>query len=181
MYFNFALTSLIEIPAHFLAIDNCERIGRKKTVIIYMILGGIACVVVSLIPAGTERTDFIVGRVIGGMLGKGFITVSYGAIVVWSTELFPTIVRNSGMAITYVSTCLGSAAAPFVLELDRIHPILPFGLMGGLAVVAALLGLLLPETRGRPTAEVFESKNSEKATETIILNRNIEDQNEKIS
>jgi hypothetical protein len=25
MYFNFALTSLIEIPAHFLAIDNCER------------------------------------------------------------------------------------------------------------------------------------------------------------
>jgi OCT family organic cation transporter-like MFS transporter 4/5 len=25
MYFNFALTSLIEIPANFLAIDNCER------------------------------------------------------------------------------------------------------------------------------------------------------------
>jgi hypothetical protein len=60
----------------------------------------------------------------------------------------------------YIAACLGSAAAPFVLELDRIHPILPFGLMGGLAVVAALLGLLLPETRGRPTAEVFESKNS---------------------
>jgi hypothetical protein len=64
------------------------------------------------------------------------------------------------MAIMRVSTCLGSAAAPFVLELDRINPILPFGLMGGLAIVAALLGLLLPETRGRPTAEVFESKNS---------------------
>ena len=25
MYFNFALTSLVEIPATFLAIDNCER------------------------------------------------------------------------------------------------------------------------------------------------------------
>ncbi|CAB4004585.1 organic cation transporter -like [Paramuricea clavata] len=144
-----------------------------------MILGGIACVVVSLIPAGTERTDFIVGRVIGGMLGKGFITVSYDAVIVWSTELFPTIVRNSGIAIVYVAACLGSAAAPFVLELDRINPILPFGLMGGLAIVAALLGLLLPETRGRPTAEVFESKNSEKATEMNNLKGNIEDQNEK--
>ena len=63
------------------------------------------------------------------------------------------------MALMSVSTCLGSAAAPFVLELDRIHPILPFGLMGGLAVIAALLCLVLPETRGMPTAEVFESNN----------------------
>ena len=33
------------------------RIGRKKTVITYMILGGTACIVVSLIPAGTERRE----------------------------------------------------------------------------------------------------------------------------
>ena len=25
MYLNFALTSLVEIPANFVAIDNCER------------------------------------------------------------------------------------------------------------------------------------------------------------
>jgi hypothetical protein len=36
------------------------RIGRKKTVITYMILGGIACVVVSLIPGGTERTGICI-------------------------------------------------------------------------------------------------------------------------
>jgi hypothetical protein len=38
-------------------------------------------------------SDFITGRVIGGMLGKGLITISYSSMVVWSTELFPTIVR----------------------------------------------------------------------------------------
>ena len=32
------------------------RFGRKKTVIVHSILGGIACVVVSLIPVGTNRT-----------------------------------------------------------------------------------------------------------------------------
>ncbi len=37
--------------------------------------------------------DFIAGRVIGGTLGKGFIVVAYDAIIVWSTELFPTIIR----------------------------------------------------------------------------------------
>ena len=64
------------------------------------------------------------------------------------------------MGILYVSTCFGSAAAPFVLELDRIHGTLPFGLMGGLSMIASLLCLKLPETRGRPTVEVFESKSN---------------------
>ena len=32
------------------------RFGRKKTVIGHMILGGSACFIVSLIPAGTGRT-----------------------------------------------------------------------------------------------------------------------------
>ena len=64
------------------------------------------------------------------------------------------------MSCMDLSACIGSAAAPFVLELDRIDPILPFGIMGVLAVVAALLCLTLPETRGMPTAEVYESNNN---------------------
>ena len=32
------------------------RFGRKKTVIGHFILGGLACVIVSLIPGGTNRT-----------------------------------------------------------------------------------------------------------------------------
>ncbi|XP_028391757.1 solute carrier family 22 member 15-like isoform X2 [Dendronephthya gigantea] len=170
MYLNYALTSLIEIPANFLVVDNCERFGRKKTVIFHMILGGIACFVVSLIPAGVDRTDFIVGRVIGGMLGKGFITVSFNSIYVWSGEIFPTVARNSGMAFVGVMSRIGAVSAPFVVELKRIHPTLPFGLMGGLAVIAALGCLILPETRGRPTAEVYDTNND--AAEEFILQRN---------
>lgn len=59
-----------------------------------------------------------------------------------------------------VSACIGSAVAPFILELDRIHSILPFGIMGVLAVAAALACLILPETRGMQTAEVYEKKNN---------------------
>ena len=33
-----------------------DRLGRKKSTTAYMILGAIACVIVSLIPAGTNRT-----------------------------------------------------------------------------------------------------------------------------
>ena len=65
------------------------------------------------------------------------------------------------MSLMDLSSCIGSAAAPFVLELDRFHSILPFGLMGVLSVVAALLCSFLPETKGMPTAEVYENNNND--------------------
>ena len=64
------------------------------------------------------------------------------------------------MSFMDFAACIGTAAAPFVLELDRIHSVLPFGIMGGLAVVAALMCLILPDTKGMPTAEVYESNNN---------------------
>ena len=41
----------------------------------------------------SDFPDYIVGRVIGGILGKGFIAVSFNAIYIWSGEIFPTVVR----------------------------------------------------------------------------------------
>ncbi|XP_046843149.1 solute carrier family 22 member 15-like isoform X2 [Xenia sp. Carnegie-2017] len=157
MYLNYTLTSLIEIPANVLVVYMCERFGRKKAVILNMIFGGIACFIVSLIPGGTERTDFIVGRVIGGMLGKGFITISFNSLYVWSGEIFPTVARNSGMAFVGVSSRFGAVTAPFVVELKRIHPTLAFGMMGFFAIVAALLCLVLPDTKGVPTLELYNN------------------------
>ena len=64
------------------------------------------------------------------------------------------------MGVVVVFTCIGSACAPFVLELKRIHETLPFGMMGAVALFAALLASALPETKGKPTPEVLEDKNS---------------------
>ncbi len=61
------------------------------------------------------------------------------------------------MAFLNLVSHAGAIGAPFVVELKRIHPTLPFGMMGALAVIAGLLCLLLPETRGRPTLEVYEN------------------------
>lgn len=60
------------------------------------------------------------------------------------------------MGLVSVVCRIGGASAPFIVQLIRVHPVLPFALMGGLTFLAALLCLILPETKGKPTAEVFK-------------------------
>ncbi|KAK3734006.1 hypothetical protein QZH41_009852, partial [Actinostola sp. cb2023] len=155
IYLNFILTSLVEIPANYLVIDNCNRFGRKKTVIWHFVAGAICCIAVSFIPAGTTNTAFIGGRVAGGSLGKLFITVSFNAIYVWSAEIFPTVVRNTGMGLMTITSRIGAATAPFVVQMTRINAILPFALMGIATFAAAFSCWFLPETRGKSTREVI--------------------------
>lgn len=66
-------------------------------------------------------------------------------------------IRNSGMAFVGVSSRFGAVTAPFVVELKRIHPTLAFGMMGFFAIVAALLCLVLPDTKGVPTLELYNN------------------------
>ncbi|RMX39032.1 hypothetical protein pdam_00021865, partial [Pocillopora damicornis] len=80
IYLNFVLTSLVEIPGNILVIHNCNRFGRRKTLVAYMVLAGVTVVAVSLIPNGTNNTGYIAGRVTLGTLGKLCITTSFNAI-----------------------------------------------------------------------------------------------------
>lgn len=49
----------------------------------------------------------------------------------------------------------------FVFWQTRVHPLLPYGIMGVGAFVAALLCITLPETKDQPTAEVVGDTGSD--------------------
>ena len=61
------------------------------------------------------------------------------------------------MAFVGVLGRIGSVGSPFLVELNRVNPALPFGLMGGLIIIAAFFCFVLPETRRMPTSEVYET------------------------
>lgn len=44
---------------------------------------------------------------------------------------------------------------------QRVHPLLPFGIMGINALIAALLCMTLPETRNQPTLETFTTSDQQ--------------------
>ena len=51
------------------------------------------------------------------MVGKFFITISFGIIYIFSNEVFPTVVRNIALGSASVCARIGSFISPFMREL----------------------------------------------------------------
>ena len=51
------------------------------------------------------------------MIGKVAITGGYQAIMLFSSELFPTEVRSRGVSSSYIFSRIGSILSPFITDL----------------------------------------------------------------
>ncbi|XP_040005484.1 solute carrier family 22 member 6 isoform X2 [Xiphias gladius] len=89
-------------------------------------------------------------------LGKGFTSASFTTIYLYTGELYPTIIRQTGMGFVSTMARVGSMAAPAVLILDEVLPALPSMVYGGAAVLAGCFACFLPETLNVPLPDTIE-------------------------
>ena len=158
LYLNWVYVSLVEIPSAILAIVCSNRFGRKLTTIIAMIITGAFCIVVPFMPPSYNGNP---SRVIFGVLGKMFVSLSYDVISVWSIEIFSTDIRSKGMSFVYIMNGIGSISSPWIAKALRIYSEhLPFAVMGGFAIIGGLVAIPLPETRGQDTQDTMEEADS---------------------
>ncbi|KXJ27984.1 solute carrier family 22 member 15 [Exaiptasia diaphana] len=170
LYLNFFLTSLVELPANFFAIWFMDQykcklfglFGRKRALVLGLVLASIFCVVVSVVPQTEGNIGFQAIKILAAVLGKFSISISFCTIYVASVEVLPTIIRNVGLGSMAAFDQFGASIAPFVVLLNKTHPVLPFVLMALTAFVAGFLSwLVLPETLGQHTLETLADRNSE--------------------
>ena len=78
-------------------------------------------------------------------------------IFIYTSELFPTSVRGSGIGLCSLMARVGALFTPFMSDLAEItSEKLPYWLLGGFAVLSGLLCILLPETLGSKLPEDIE-------------------------
>lgn len=160
IYRNFALLSAIEVPALVLTMYFCNKIGRKPTTAGSMAIGSITCLAIAFIP---NEDSFKVYRVTLGIVGKCFITTSFSSIYTWSLELYSTDIRAEGIGFLQVTSRIGAASSPWIAKaLKKLHHTTPFIVMGVVSLLGALLLLLLPETKDRPTRELHVQSKQDK-------------------
>ena len=77
-------------------------------------------------------------------------------IFVYTTELFPTVVRSAALGTCSQVARLGGIAAPQIILLKLVHTSLPSIIFGGFAVAGCAAATVLQETKGLILEETLE-------------------------
>ena len=87
-------------------------------------------------------------------MGRFFVTIAFGAVFVYASEVFPTSQRTAALGLCSAGARLGGAVAPLVVSIGTVISWLPLLVFGAVSVVASVVTAgALPETLGKPLAE----------------------------
>ncbi|NXH19267.1 S22AD protein, partial [Bucco capensis] len=97
--------------------------------------------------------DQPVATTVLAIIGKFTATASFSTSYVYTAELFPTVIRQTGVGLCSMSARAAGVIAPLIRPLSEYHRAIPMAIFGSVSVVGGLLCLLLPETRGTNLAD----------------------------
>ncbi|XP_063994184.1 organic cation transporter protein-like [Diachasmimorpha longicaudata] len=139
VFVTFTIAAATELPADTLLTLVLDRWGRRWLACGSMVISGIfsiwACAVTNNMYAASLA-----------ILGRFCVNISYNIGLQYAAELLPTVVRAQGVALIHTMGYVASIAAPFVVYIAIISPVLPLLLLGLFGIIGGFLALFLPET-----------------------------------
>ncbi|XP_029698726.1 solute carrier family 22 member 13-like [Takifugu rubripes] len=156
IYITQVIFGAIGIPSYLCSCILNQHLGRKKSLIGYFVLAGVACLLVLAIPA-----DLPVMVTVLGVLGKFFISGAYSTSYIFTTESFPTSLRQNGLGVISLCGSVGGIVAPLVRLLEVYHSSIHTLIFGIFPIVAGGLCLLLPETKNKELQDHIDPKKPE--------------------
>lgn len=136
--------ALAQLPGFALSAYSVERFGRKPTLIGFLLLSAVGCLLYSL---GTS-----VPLVVGSTLLMSFSLLgTWGALYAFTPEVYPTALRASGMGMAGAMARLGGLFAPALIApiMATQFTLSLFVLAGMLLVGAIAIKMVDVESRNR--------------------------------
>ena len=99
---------LAQIPGYYSAAFVSEKLDRKWTIVVYMLLGGVSAYLMS-----QARSDAAI--TLAGFSLSFFMNGTYAAIYAYTPELYPTAFRTTGMGVASAFGRIGGLSAPIVI------------------------------------------------------------------
>uniref|UniRef100_A0A915K3F8 Major facilitator superfamily (MFS) profile domain-containing protein n=1 Tax=Romanomermis culicivorax TaxID=13658 RepID=A0A915K3F8_ROMCU len=128
-----------------------EKYGRKRSQMGTLIMAGIMMVCVVLSP------DVGYVRLVLMLIGKMFIQGAFNILYIFTSELYPTVIRNSAVGICSMVARMGAGVTGYLAILSDITlPFVPMLIFGVFSLVAATMVIFLPETQDRPLPDTLQ-------------------------
>jgi putative MFS transporter len=99
---------LAQIPGYFSAAFLSEKLDRKWTIVLYLVLGGASAHLMSNAESAASIT-------VAGFLLSFFMNGTYAGIYAYTPELYPTAFRTTGMGVASSFGRIGGLSAPIVI------------------------------------------------------------------
>lgn len=155
-FFFSIIIYLAQIPGYFTGAFLNDRIGRKKVIISYLALGGVAAIFMS-----QSHTPSAI--VISGFFMSMFMTGTYAGIYAYTPEQYPTYIRSTGTGSASSFGRIGGLLAPIII--GYVYPL--YGFLGvfllstGFLFLGMLIVLLLgDETNSKSLDQIINEKTS---------------------
>ena len=134
---------LAQIPGYYSAAFVSEKLDRKWTIILYMLLGGASAHLMSNARADTAIT-------MCGFLLSFFMNGTYAAIYAYTPELYPTTFRTTGMGVASSFGRIGGLSAPIIIGYTFAR--IGFGGVFTITTIVLVVGALAVAALGMSTA-----------------------------
>ncbi|XP_005414810.1 PREDICTED: solute carrier family 22 member 6 isoform X2 [Chinchilla lanigera] len=148
----------VDLPAKLVCFLVINSLGRKPAQAASLLLAGICILMNAVIPR-----DQTIVRTSLAVLGKGCLASSFNCIFLYTGELYPTIIRQTGLGMGSTVARVGSIVSPLVSMTAELYPTAPLFIFGAIPVAASAATALLPETRGRPLPDTVQDLDSRRA------------------
>ncbi|XP_028415937.1 organic cation transporter protein-like [Dendronephthya gigantea] len=168
-YLNFFISGTVELIPYFLTVFITERFGRRKPLCTYLMIGAIMNITAGVLSEKAADNDALQDLTTAlAIIGKVGFAGSFSVLFIYTSELFPTEIRNVGLGACTSWTRFGAVIAPQILLLgEKSRKSVPFIIFGSFGFIASLSSLLLFETLNKELSDTIREEEKDYSTEEM--------------
>ncbi|XP_052567895.1 solute carrier family 22 member 12 [Peromyscus californicus insignis] len=145
------LVGVVDLPVKIGSLLLLNYLGRRLCQASSLVLPGLCILANILVPHEME-----VLRSSLAVLGLGSLGSAFTCVTIFSSELFPTVLRMTAVGLGQVAARGGAILGPLVPLLGVYGSWLPLLVYGVVSVLSGLAALLLPETKNLPLPDTIQ-------------------------
>ncbi|KAI4530045.1 hypothetical protein MG293_019901 [Ovis ammon polii] len=141
----------VDLPAKLVSFLVINNVGRRPAQMASLLLAGICILINGVVPQ-----DKSIVRTSLAVLGKGCLASSFNCVFLYTGEVYPTMIRQTGLGMGSTLARVGSIVSPLVSMTAELYPSVPLFIYGAVPVAASAAVALLPETLGQPLPDTVQ-------------------------